>query len=72
MRAWPAIIPSSSLRPETAKSNATRTRCAGVPPEPSMRSMAAMSRALKGSYSYFVAFIAMSSPNHRACSWASE
>ena len=33
---------------------------------------ATTSRTLNGSWSYFVAFRAMSSPNHFACSWASE
>lgn len=65
------IIPSTCFHPETAKSSATRTRCNGVPPLPSSRSIAAVCATPNGSYAYFAAFIAMSSPNQRACSWAS-
>ena len=39
LRRGPSIIPSSSLRPDTAKSMPTRIRCSGVPPQPSSRSI---------------------------------
>ena len=37
-----------------------------------MRIPATAPRTLLSSWSYLVAFSAMSSPNHFACSWASE
>ena len=61
----------SRLLAAAAKSNATRTRCRGVPPDPSSRTIAATSAALPGSWSYLVDFMAMSSPNQCACSYAS-
>ena len=68
INAWLAIMPSSSLWPETAKSTATRSRCSGVLPAPSMRSVRARSASVDDSCSYFTDFAAMSSPNQWACS----
>ena len=70
--AWWAIMPSTSRWPESANSSPTRKRCSGGWPEPSSRMPAAASRRLRGSWSYLPDFSAMSSPNHFACSCASD
>lgn len=67
-RACCAIIPSTSRWPEMANSSPTRNLSSGELPVPISRSMDSTPRTLRISWSYFPAFIAMSSPNHFACS----
>ena len=72
MRACSLTMPSRSRCPASMNSSATRNRCNGGLPDPTSRNAAAAPRALPNSWSYFPDFSAMSSPNHFACSWASE
>ena len=78
-RPWFARWPRggrSCRRPRGARRARTRAR-AGIGaaagcPEPRNRIPVAAIRRLLGSWSYLIDFRAMSSPNHLACSWASE
>jgi hypothetical protein len=72
MAAWWASMSSTSRCPESANASPSRNRCSGGFPEPMSRIPEAAIRRLLGSWSYLTDFIAMSSPNHLACSWASE
>ena len=66
------IIPSTSRCPEKANSSPTRNRCSGGLPAPISRMLASAPRTLGNSYRYLPDFMAISSPNHFACSCASE
>ena len=70
--AWWTIMSATSRWPERANSSPTRNRCSGALPAPSRRIPAAAARRLRNSWSYLPDFSAMSSPNHFACSCASE
>ena len=66
------IIPSSSRCPEKANSSPTRNRCSGGLPAPTSRMVASTPRTLPSSWAYLPDLSVMSSPNHFACSCASE
>ena len=73
MAAWWAIMSSTSRWPEMhelePEPEAVQRRVAGAEqPHARRRSCA----GCVGSWSYLIDFSAMSSPNHLACSWASE
>jgi len=66
-----AIMPSSSRCP-TGRTPADAKSMQRRFPDPTRRKVAAAARAPRISCSYLPDFRAMSSPNHFACSWASE
>ena len=65
-------MPSRSRTPDTANSSPTLNRPSSDCPRPTSRSIPTAPATLRSGWSYLRDFIAMSSPNHFACSCASE